>query len=373
MFLLLFTACQKEQYILKWKVQEYAPLIYKTEIKVVDSLSSVSGIQSNVTKWMNSFSYFSILKNERNSIHIQIIGKSIINPNVRHFNQFGDLPKEMVLYKGEVLQSGKLKSTYDIPKFTVMFELPEEEVSIGDSWPLSLKLKMREENTAMKSEATINMVKFVDVLKKGDDLIAILIYEMKSSKSPEYSAFGGAVHFKGQGDFNITQGKWEKFEGYYVTASTGFNVMKQTERIKLTEASLQEFNSFLAYKAPVEIKISPEKKQISKSKTDSISSVNKKKKIEKKAKANHIAKKTDCPVLYSIQVLAAKSSVLSDSKEFKNFNYKVQEIVSDKTNELYKYKYTVGNFCSIEKARKRRDEIRKAGFPKAFIVKRTNN
>ncbi len=397
---LLFTACGDDKYFLKWNVQEGAPLVYKTEMQIVDSLSSVSekqnilklmesmgslmgdtlnspvqmsDIQSDINKWMNSYHYFSILKKKGNSIHIEVAGKSMVDPNMKYLGSFGALPKEMSLYQGQVLNNGVLESKYNIPKFTIMFELPEKEVSVGDSWPLSMKFKVPDVSSELETENAVNRVKFVDVLKKGEDLIAILQYEIKSPQSLEYSAFGGAIHFKGRGDFNITKGKWEKLEGYYVTASAGFSVMKQTEKIRLTEASVSEFNSFLAYKAPDELKIVPVKKQEAKIKKENTPILDKKKVLEKSVKENTEHKKIDCPVLYSVQVLAAKSRVLPDSKEFRGFNYMVQERISDKNNEIYRYKYTVGNFCSIDKARKRLSEIRNSGFPKAFIVKRTNN
>jgi len=392
--LLIISSCNKEQYSLKWKVNENVPVIFDTQMKLIDSLSFISTenniirmmesiggkigdtietpvniakMQSDILRNANLYKHFSILKKEKNGIHVDIIGKPR-KEAFAYFDRRAGIPQDQSSYKGKVLNSGKLEMPYYFPKFIIMFELPLKPVSIGDTWSLNLELQAQNESSDLESDKPINLVTFVDVLKKGDELIAILKYVLKSPEKMAHSTFGSAIHFKGRGDFNITKGKWEKFEGFYVTESAGITVMKQTEKIKLTEISVEEFNSLAPLK-PQTINNTVIAKEDSIKIKNALNALNTKiTLLDSKAPAKE-TKKSECPVLYSVQVLAAKEPILPGSKEFKDFDYRVQERISDNSNEIYKFKYTVGNLCSIDKARKLRDDIRKSGFPRAFIIK----
>ncbi len=394
--MLIVSSCTKEHYSLKWKVDNYTPVIYSTKMKIIDSLSlmmekqntekmldsmsamkddtmnlpsEMANFQADMINLMNSYRYFSIIKRVGSEITVEVIGKPNREIELKYLGSMRGFPQEQSFFKGKISSEGKLTSPFPDPKFTIVFELPSKPVSIGESWPLNIKFQKKGDLTDLSGTATKNKVTFVDVLKKGEDLIAILSYEIKSPNRLAYSVLGNAIHFKGKGDFNITQGKWEKFKGYYAQASAGINVMKQTEKIELAEVSIAEFNSFSPLKPQTLSDVTITKKDSKKDKENNLSALSTKIDIKNNNQADSIIKKSDCPTLYSVQILATKEPVITGSKEFKDFDYRVQEKVSDKNNEIYKYKYIVGNFCSVVKARKLRDDIRKSGFPKAFVIK----
>jgi hypothetical protein len=80
----------------------------------------------------------------------------------------------------------------------------------------------------------------------------------------------------------------------------------------------------------------------------------------------------NCPVIYSVQILASAKAIPLDSPKFKNIGYKVEQRY-DSNHPKYKYKYLIGNECSLQKANKLKGQLRRKGFPGAFLVKKYNN
>jgi uncharacterized membrane protein YhaH (DUF805 family) len=77
----------------------------------------------------------------------------------------------------------------------------------------------------------------------------------------------------------------------------------------------------------------------------------------------------DCPVIYSVQVVASSKKLSRDAIEFRNLDYKIEERYFP-NEKIYKYKYVVGKECSLTEIKKLRRKLRKLGFKGAFIVKR---
>lgn len=392
---LLGTSCQDEQYNLKWEVPEYPPLVYKTEIKLIDSMSylpekyimlkaldphgkmpgdtiiaatNMPGIQKKYKDWVNSYDYFSVLKKSYNEIEISVIGIPQKQAQLKYFRSFLGVPLQKTIYNARIFGNGAMSTESADPCFTIMFALPVSPVSLGDVWPVNLKFPIASES---EDEKTANLVKFADLRTRGKEQIAVLQYEIKSPQTEIDEISNNAIHFRGVGYFNITKGRWEKFEAYYVTASTGNIVVKHAESIKLTETSLAAFNRHQSYQTIDEIKkvlgiLKPDTAK----KTAGIKQ--KKEQNPPKPKIYRPLTKTKCPITYTVQLLAAKNRVVFDSKKLKGFDYTVRERISQKHNTPYKYKYTIGNFCSAEKAKELRKKLVKAGFTDAFVIRVVN-
>jgi len=390
--LVIFGAsCQDKQYTLKWEIPQYPPLIYKTEIKLIDSMSylpekyimlkaiepsgkmpgdtiiaatNMPGIQKKYRDWVNSYDYFSVFKKAYNEIEIEVIGIPQKEAQLKYFRSFFGVPQQKTIYNARIFGSGAMSTDYYDPRFTIMFGLPVNPIAIGDEWSVNLKFPIQAES---EDEKTVNLVKFASVLTRGKELIAVLQYEIKSPQTVIDEVSSNAIHFRGVGYFNITKGKWEKFEAYYVTASTGNIVVKHAESIKLTEITLAEFNRYQAYQTIDDIK-----KVLGIAKPDSTkkTTATKQKKVVKPPKPKIYRPLTEikCPITYTVQLLAAKQRVVFDSKKLSGFDYTVRERISDKYNDPYRYKYTVGNFCSVDKAKELRKKLIKVGFTDAFVI-----
>jgi hypothetical protein len=69
-----------------------------------------------------------------------------------------------------------------------------------------------------------------------------------------------------------------------------------------------------------------------------------------------------------VQLLASQKPVADKAAQFKGVNYPVEEIVLSE-KEKFKYKYTVGKECDREKINLILAEVKKAGYPNAYVIK----
>ncbi|MFN8258832.1 MAG: hypothetical protein U0W24_24295 [Bacteroidales bacterium] len=385
-------SCGKEKLELQWKVAPEEVLIYKIQMETIDTLSSVpedamSSLVKMVAKMygdsvnvpvnsediyqglissINSLSYFAILRQGvENEMKIQFITRANKQyAREKYLDIFNKFIRKAV-FKGSLLNNGELyndegQEVFD-PKINILFELPEKPVAVGDVWPLRIKFtdqKIDKEN----ARDTLNQVKFTELLVENGDSIAVLEYKLQGPEN-----VGRALNYVGKGKFNMNKGKWDSYTGILTQRVSGIVSMKQVQKIKLTEISVEKYKNLIKEAQKVDVlDVDYDKPEI---KDQEIAPENEKetnKTTEKiKVQTSH---KSDCPQVYRVQILATQQPVKDGAKEFKNCKYRVDQLVMP-TTEKFRYKYTVGKECTQEKAKVLLSEIKKSGFPNAYIIK----
>jgi N-acetylmuramoyl-L-alanine amidase len=75
---------------------------------------------------------------------------------------------------------------------------------------------------------------------------------------------------------------------------------------------------------------------------------------------------------YTIQIMSSKLPVQTDHTEFKRIGLPVSRDELN-TSSSYKYRYTAGNYTSMEEAQKDLEKVQQNGFKDAYIVKKNSN
>ncbi len=389
---IFFAGCKEDSVQLKWKVSPGEKLIYKTRMEILKGESFISeennimmlakkamelkgdtfkmpikanDFYSNVIEQNNAVQYFSILEPSTDAINLDVLGNRKRKIKTAKFPIPNVFPLESNFFSGKIDAKGNILNN-DNPFMqnyivNILFELPKKAVSVGDSWSLDIKL------FDFSKKPAVNKVTFTDIEYAGDDAIAILDYHIKDAGNK--SMVLGSIDYKGTAEFNITKGKWVDFKGTLVYSSVGFTEMKQTQRIELKEISETVYFDLLdKYK----------KANAGMSTNNVLTESNTEQKLKKKEKTNNIVKvstnklknqKTDCPVIYGVQILATAKPLPLSSKKFIGLPYKIEEkyVSSEKK---FKYKYIVGNECSKSEARRLKNKISRKGFSGAFIVQK---
>jgi hypothetical protein len=382
-------ACQKDKYQLKWKVPSGDVVIYSIKMETIDSLSSVSeeGLQELVelvakmygdsvevavntddlyqglVKQLNLLSYFSIIRQgSGDDLKVDFI--------TRQTKQYGPIKYKGIFtkfikkafFKGALQRGGNLVSdageaAWD-PKINILFQLPSKPVAIGESWSLNVvpewQVTAKEQADSMKNTVTLT-----DIVVEGADTIAILNYDLQS---PDKS--GRTLGFNGEAKFNINAGKWVSYTGRLSQKTVGMLAMKHVQQIKLTEISVEKYKAILKQAQKVDI-FDTGKDFDENNNTSTEEEVNEETvEDEKKNETSEV----NCPEVFRVQLLASQKPVADKAAQFKGVNYPVEEIVLSE-KEKFKYKYTVGKECDREKINLILAEVKKAGYPNAYVIK----
>lgn len=268
---LLFSQ-SKERVLLEWKIPKNDTLKYKTTMNAVhnenivenkeDTTSVFSGkdfekFRKTLSEIKSSFKYQSNLflnRNDKNLIDIEMLmfdevedyskeksEKLILEENkpdeiekdtlnVRElYKNLINLSENIVL-RGRVSKFGELTSTYyknsQKNLISILFELPNKEVEIGEKWKLNLNLIEMDHNFFCDSLSNTNEVYIEKILKTKEDKIAIIKYNIKEYVNGNYNnPMGGMIGMdtnkkifmqvthEATGFFSLTNGKWINYEG----------------------------------------------------------------------------------------------------------------------------------------------------------------
>lgn len=380
-------ACKEEKVQLKWKIPAGEVIIYNIKMETIDSLSSVSDVNlqelvqqvakmygdsvevpvdandlyKGLIRQLNLLSYFSILRlNGTDEVKIDFITRQTKQyGEIKYLEIFNKFIKK-AFFKGTLSPDGTLLSNsgepvWD-PKINILFQLPEHPVSVGDSWPLNILSEWQEAEKG-KQDSSINKVTLSEIIMDGPDSIAVLQYHLQNADEA-----GRTLSFSGTGKFNITQGKWISYTGFLSQKKTGVLPMNQVQRINLYEISVEKYKAILKQAQKMDI-FDAGNDFITEENSDANSAVD-----NENDNADQTVSNADCPTIYRIQVLATQNPVKDKATQFKGLNYKVDELVLS-NDEKFKYKYTVGEECSHESAKALLEEIKKSGYPQAYIIK----
>ncbi|MDF1550103.1 MAG: SPOR domain-containing protein, partial [Bacteroidales bacterium] len=208
-----------------------------------------------------------------------------------------------------------------------------------------------------KQDSSVNKVTLSEIIMEGPDSIAVLQYQLQNADQS-----GRTLSFSGTGKFNISLGKWISYTGFLAQKKTGMLPMTQVQRIKLSEISVEKYKAILKQAQKMDI-FDAGNDFDTQENTDANTEMD-----NEVDNSDKTVSDADCPTIFRIQILATQNPVKDKSAQFKGLKYNVDELVLS-ADEKFKYKYTVGAECSHESAKALLEEIKKAGYPQAYIIK----
>lgn len=141
-----------------------------------------------------------------------------------------------VVLRGRITNGGEIISTYyknsQKNLISILFELPNRKVEIGEKWKLNLSLIEMDQNFVCDSISKENSVYIEQIIEKDGDKIAIIKYNISEYVNGDFSnpmggIFGMETNKKtfmkishiATGYFSIPKGKWINYEGIMETES----------------------------------------------------------------------------------------------------------------------------------------------------------
>lgn len=276
----------KEKISLEWKISKNDTLKYKTTMnaikekketsnkndstsifsgkefeKIRESLSDInSGMKYQTNLYLNKkdekiIDIVMLMFNEENndsSEKLKELMSSVKDENSKKGkkkkgkNKFDEIEKDSLnfknLYKGlvglngNIILRGRISNTGEIIStyyknsqknlISVLFELPNRKVEIGEKWKLNLSLIEMDQNFVCDSLSKENSVFIEEILEKDGDKIAVIKYNVKEYVIGDFNnPMGGMFGMENDnktfmkishiatGYFSISKGKWINYEG----------------------------------------------------------------------------------------------------------------------------------------------------------------
>jgi len=144
--------------------------------------------------------------------------------------------------RGSVFDNGAIHSFYStqLDYLAFYFQLPSKKIKIGDSWPVDFNCIYFNEGFICDSAYKLNSVKFSDLKRINNEMIATITYDLIEYVSGNDGGFFGEkkdilmeFRHKAIGEFSITKGRWLSYEGLQETISTGPMSSRTQSKISL--------------------------------------------------------------------------------------------------------------------------------------------
>lgn len=275
---ILLSQVSIDTYRLRWKPNKNEIIAYIMEtvnlenpkldlnsgfLSLLDSLSHgdttsvkatfVKKMLENSIENMKNTEKIATIQQQQQKIYVRILvkdkeplKKKVINDSLPDFSQFS----KGIQFKAFLNENGGIYSFYLQTRqkniLGLYFQLPENKVKIGDSWPLDLQMLSMDYQFNCDSANNINKVTLQKTYQKDLDTIAVLKYEIVEYLSGSYSDLWSnqkkpimmEMKYFGNPEFNITKGRWENFNMIMTIISKGYQESSTKQLYKLTETKL---------------------------------------------------------------------------------------------------------------------------------------
>jgi hypothetical protein len=197
--------------------------------------------QMNVDKQKKGKKKKKIDEIENDSLNFKNIFKGLVGANGN------------IVLRGRITNTGEIISTYyknsQKNLISVLFELPNRKVEIGEKWKLNVSLIEMDQNFVCDSLSKENTVYVEQIIEKDGDKIAVLKYNINEYvigdfNNPIGGMFGMETDKKtfmkishiATGHFSIFKGKWINYEGV-MEVESNFSMFggKSKTELKLIE------------------------------------------------------------------------------------------------------------------------------------------
>ena len=264
---------------LRWKLQPNESLSFKTVMLNIDTArarefslntdrlsrmfsdstnNKIPEIQKFFSGINTSFSKADfntkLTENKHGIIDIEMDKKEEENPANKKDtgNIITGFPKMMKKMAGNVMLRGALNKDGSVQSFyvkndqknliAIFFELPPNDIKIGDTWKLTVNLISLDQNFTCDTSFRKNTCKLVDLKKVGTETIAIIKYDLGEYVSGDYYNPGTGVSkkstmkmtYNGLAEFSVDKGRWASYNGIMTLHTTGVSSSVTTQKIALS-------------------------------------------------------------------------------------------------------------------------------------------
>jgi hypothetical protein len=197
--------------------------------------------QMNVDKQKKGKKKKKIDEIENDSLNFKNIFKGLVGANGN------------IVLRGRITNTGEIISTYyknsQKNLISVLFELPNRKVEIGEKWKLNVSLIEMDQNFVCDSLSKENTVYVEQIIEKDGDKIAVLKYNINEYVIGDFNnPIGGMfgmetdkktfmkISHSATGHFSIFKGKWINYEGV-MEVESNFSMFggKSKTELKLIE------------------------------------------------------------------------------------------------------------------------------------------
>jgi hypothetical protein len=218
----------------------------KKELKEFNELlKSINDSQKNIKQ-------VATIENKGNLLYARVFIRKDSNTNSSpKQSNFNDLMQGIQL-RGLLNQNGSIYSYFlEIRQKNLLalyFQLPDRPIKIGYSWPLDIQWFTANYTFLCDSVNKTNCKKLESVYENASDTIAILNYKYSEYLSGQTEIpFNNSkraslmtIDCSGLLEFNITKGRWEKYNLIVTSKSTGLQNASSKQLIKLTTTTLTD-------------------------------------------------------------------------------------------------------------------------------------
>jgi len=263
---------------LKWKLKPGEVLIYKTEMKEMDtanhkdlnidgfarllgkdtaSISDERKIITRLSKEIQNYDMITQLTEKRRgviSIEMSAIDKDKTIPELKaktlddSLRNIGKLLSKLtsgVRLRGSVYEDGSIESFYTKNDqrnlLSIFFELPAKKIKVGDTWALDVHLLSADEYFVCDSSFKRNKVTLVSIENINGEHIATLKYDILEYMHGDFKSPMGEgsqnlmmkMTHQAIARFSIEKGRWVFYEGVMSLSSTGMMSSQSTKKLSL--------------------------------------------------------------------------------------------------------------------------------------------
>lgn len=254
---------------LKWKLQPGEILTYKTGMQNVDLASGEkekTADAADVTQTLNKILSESVKEvSEQNDlltkltekrkgiidIEMSFVKKDLTaakNNDGQEKQNSSDLAKMVtpnVMLRGAVYDNGSIESFYTTNNqknlIALLFELPNKDVKVGDSWMLDVNLISMDQNFVCNSSSKQNKVTLVELRKVGGDTVAVIKYNVSEFVSGDFNnlfadkkqATTMKIDYGATAEFSLEKGRWLSYNGVMSTSASGFMKINSATKFAL--------------------------------------------------------------------------------------------------------------------------------------------
>lgn len=218
----------------------------KKELKEFNELiKSLNDSQKNIKQ-------VATIENQGNHLYARIFIRKDPNSNTNSKpSNFNDLMQGIQL-SGLLNQNGSIYSYFlEIRQKNLLalyFQLPDRQIKVGESWPLDIQWFTANYTFLCDSVNKTNNIKLESVFENASDTIAVLNYKYSEYLSGKTEIpFNNAkrpslmtIDCTGLLEFNITKGRWEKYDLIITSKSSGLQNGSSKQLIKLTPTTLSD-------------------------------------------------------------------------------------------------------------------------------------
>lgn len=240
---------QEGPFELNWKIDDGDSIRYAQEMRLVsyEMIELEDEFDEGFKDMQEAFDnldFFTTLYDRGDQI--EVVSYSVSKPEAEDAEEgsFTQILSDKVVLRGNMYKTGGIASfwtkTQQKNLLALLFELPQEPVSVGDSWPIDISFLQMDENFVCDSSFSKNEVYLAEVIEEDNDRIAVINYDIEQfiTGSMEVGFIDSEdpsemkMTFKGQAKFSIDRGRIVFSSGILKVESEGF--MNSTSGTRLS-------------------------------------------------------------------------------------------------------------------------------------------